>query len=419
MNEIYDIIVAGAGVVGLTYADKLADSGLKILLYDHGTLGITKKSWLIPGKWLETVGYSQYATNKIDHFGIYSYLHNQSIIRKASPELACVTIDESRFFSDRLASIKSKGVEIAEHTEMLTWQDKGDYLELKSSKGVYKTKLLLDCTGVNSRFIKRGGNIKQQYYWPVYGLKFSGSNSPLNQSYLAAHIADYKGMKVFINDVPEGDSGYIPWMYLLTRTEIPLLELRNLYQEMLKTDFLKNLVYGHKVIGEKFGWIPAWDVKTRASNRILSLGDAGALAPWVSAMTFSFILHKLPEWLPSILSSINNNKLAEGDLNKIVTLSNQEEIFFDLSKLIFILMRNASSEEFEKLIKAYSEVDISIILKIILYFNASIDELVEFLKVCLKQFSLPALLKMLSRDSFSDELKIGTELVGDFLRSIN
>jgi len=419
MEDIYDIIIAGTGPVGLTFADKLADSGLRILVYDHGKIGTTKKSWAVPEKWLATAGYSHYATNRITRLGVYSYLHEESVIQTVSSELAGVTIAESKLLPDIFQRIKAKGVDTIENLEMLSWQEKSDHLELISStKKIFKTKLILDCTGVNSRFIKRGNNIKHLFYYPTYGLKFSGGNSAKDQAYIAAHVANYKGSKVFINDFHEGDGAYTPWIYITTSNETPLLELRDLYKEILKTEFVENLVTGHDVIGEKFGWIPVWDVKSRASNRILSLGDAGAMAPWTSAATLSFMLSKLPVWVPKIIDSVKNDNLAEAELNSLVKLSNQQEALYDLTKIIFILLKNSSPEEFKKVVEFYAELNLDILSKAILYFDASVAEITSLIRILLKHLSIPELLRILARDGLHDELGIGPELLVDIMRNI-
>lgn len=410
-----DIVIVGAGPVGLVFAQELAKTNSVILL-DKNAIPSLHKSWASPIGWLQEAGLERFASAIVSKAAVYYGANGSSSIRDLPVSAHIAAVDETRLYKELLKMFAESGGVLKPLTTVNHYFLTASGIELITSTGTIKAKLLLDCTGVDSPFIKKGVNIKQRFYWNVYGYKYDGHTSDRDLSYLCAYVANYQGLKLYINDMPEGKSAYTPWMYIMSKRKLPLKTMRDAYTVALESKFLKPIVKNHHQQQEKYGWIPAAEVNSHASDRILSLGDASALSPWSTAATFSFMLHKLKPFCQKITEQVITEKLSQADLNQIVKLNDKEELMFDLSKLLFITLLNLKGNEFEKIAGFFADVPIALLGELFGAFEADMPTLLEIIKVLLRHFTIIDLLNIFGRDGFSDELRIGHELLTDVIR---
>ncbi len=86
--------------------------------------------------------------------------------------------------------------------------------------------------------------------------------------------------------------------------------MKELYRKAVKNAFIQKQIGGGQPVKEKYGWIPSWDLKSNARDRILSLGDAGGMAPFQNGASFSWILAHLNSLVDRILSRLSKNALG-------------------------------------------------------------------------------------------------------------
>lgn len=417
-QEIFDILVVGAGPVGLIFAHRLAKEYRVLLIEKERTIA-PRKSWAVPKKWLTQAGYGAYASNTPKQVGFYSHLGDDEILKTIPKKYSAVTTDENKFYKETVASLKKLGCQIVPNTEINRYQYGNGFIKVTGNRSEFKGRLLLDCSGVNSPFIKRGNNFKHQFYWSVYGQSYRRAKIDPDRTYVVAHVGDYDDRKILINDVPEGGSRYTPWLFIVAPKKYSLEELKSLYSEAVKDNFLKNKLAGCRPVKEKYGWIPAIDVKSRAQNRILSLGDAGALAPWQSGMSFSLMLKKLAVFTNRLKKCLSEDKLDEKSLNEATKLDEKEELSFDFGKLLFLFLMNSSAIEMKKFARALSGQadDFQHLLKFS-HLEGSAEEFKIFLQTVLGHFSIKEALEILGRDGWADEIKIGGEIITDFIKGL-
>jgi flavin-dependent dehydrogenase len=284
-----DVIVVGAGATGLLYAERLSREFEVAVVEKRNDLS-TDKSWWVPKQWLHKEKLDKYITNEIRNIGVSC--NDREVVRKLPVGDICACIDEDKFFKEYVQSIKSNGGKFFVGSAVTSFDVSKDYVEVITETGtVIKGRLVLDCSGVDSIFVEREKNFKHDFYWNVFGKLYSGVKDIGNTSFLIRCYRSlgghHKGGKVFINDVPEGGSKYTPWLHFVSRRRFSVDEMRNMYKGIVNLPYLRDKLEGAKEVKEKFGWIPARDLKSRSRDRILSLGEAGGLAPFQNAVSFS------------------------------------------------------------------------------------------------------------------------------------
>jgi digeranylgeranylglycerophospholipid reductase len=147
--EKSDVLVAGAGPVGLYLAGLLEKSGLKVrLLEEHGKIGLPNHcSGLVSrnldlfvkprGEWIE-----HEVSGAVFRVGLSS-------VRLEKSPTAAYVIDRSKFDAFLAEGLD---VRLGERVEGVSQGEEG--VTLKTSKGLYKADMLIGCDGANSMVAK-------------------------------------------------------------------------------------------------------------------------------------------------------------------------------------------------------------------------------------------------------------------------
>ena len=411
---VYDVIVAGAGPVGLLYAAELSKE-FRVAVIDKGPIPTYVKSWGVYRWALKQTGYERFGSNILRAFGIHSHLAQQSVVIELKPEQEWITIDEYQWLPHLIDLIRRNGGDILERVSIAETTVGERAIELHTTQGPIRAKLMLDCTGVNSPFIPKEDNLLIEYYWNIYGRRFTGGNVDFSVSHILAHIGDKDGYKLFVNDVPEGSSHYTPWLYIMSRQKIPVDQMREYYEFAVNSDFLKNRVANFSPTAEKYGSAPMRDFKQRATDRILSLGDAGGMGPWASGATVGFSLETLPVFLPRIRKALNENRLTAADLEQVLALPPSYLLLLDIGKIFFIFTMNTTASQFAKLVSAVAEIN----NRQDIYLNMIFHDFREFLKlirILLSYFKLPELFNILVKNGWHDIAVISRQMVKHVVR---
>ncbi|MBS3052249.1 MAG: NAD(P)/FAD-dependent oxidoreductase [Candidatus Aenigmarchaeota archaeon] len=156
---IYDAIVVGAGPSGSKTAELLAASGKDVLLLEeHQNIGNPVQCTGIDSHRILTLSEApkSIVMNKVRKARFYSQDENYLELESKK---AVYVIDRHKLDEEIAKRAKKAGAEILTSTKFLNFNRKTSYLEIKTNKGVFKSKLLVGADGPNSTVAKTA-NIK-------------------------------------------------------------------------------------------------------------------------------------------------------------------------------------------------------------------------------------------------------------------
>ena len=149
---IYDIIIVGAGPAGCKIGELTAKNGFKVLiLEEHPDIGIPVQcAGLVSHRIFELSKASRkVVVNRVRKARFYC--SNNYIELKSKKNV--YVIDREKFDKELAKRAEFSGVEIKTKTRFLGYE-KGKFLEVKTNRGNFQTKLLVGADGPNSTVAK-------------------------------------------------------------------------------------------------------------------------------------------------------------------------------------------------------------------------------------------------------------------------
>jgi len=145
-NKIYDVIIVGAGPAGLSTALECARNKLSVLLIEESPLLETEKSWITFSDTLKNYPLVKKAvTNTAHRLKLHtskdSFDSNKTLIEGHFVEQALM----NKAYKEELE--KCNTVDILDKTVYQKGKRGNNLVKVKTSKGVFKAKIIADCSG--------------------------------------------------------------------------------------------------------------------------------------------------------------------------------------------------------------------------------------------------------------------------------
>lgn len=270
---LFDVAIIGCGPAGNKLAYNLGIKGVKVLLLDKASLPRNKRcGGGISRKSIEKIGYSVDEVIEKEMIGAYLTLRNEVITYKHMPGVGLM-VERAKFDYFMTRKAVDAGAKLCEETEFESYEERPEYVEIKTNNGIFKAKILVGADGVYSRVRKimhpskkiRLGHAILALLYPRDGMLESfGMNS----------MFDFGGII----------AGY-GWIFpKRDHFNIGLFKTRNSKNNMKMKSLLNEFISRNKVLRNyehidiKSSSIPLKPIsKDLAVGRVLLVGDAAGL----------------------------------------------------------------------------------------------------------------------------------------------
>jgi len=153
---MYDVVVVGAGPIGSKTAELIAKKGFKVLvLEEHPEIGIPVQcSGLVSHRIFKLSRMPKdVVVNKVKKARLYC---KENYVELKSKKTVYV-IDREKFDKKMAKRCKDENVEIKTSTRFENYKKNKNFLEVKTDKGKFETKILIGCDGPNSTVARVAG----------------------------------------------------------------------------------------------------------------------------------------------------------------------------------------------------------------------------------------------------------------------
>lgn len=270
---LFDVAIIGCGPAGNKLAYNLGIKGVKVLLLDKASLPRNKRcGGGISRKTIEKIGYSVDEVIEKEMIGAYLTLRNEVITYKHMPGVGLM-VERAKFDYFMTRKAVDAGAKLCEETEFESYEERPEYVEIKTNNGIFKAKILVGADGVYSKVRKimhpskkiRLGHAILALLYPRDGML---------ESFAMNSMFDFGGII----------AGY-GWIFpKRDHFSIGLFKTRNSKNNMKMKSILNEFISRNKVLRNyehidiKGSSIPLKPIsKDLAVGRVLLVGDAAGL----------------------------------------------------------------------------------------------------------------------------------------------
>ena len=314
-TEKYDIIIAGAGPAGLTAAVELSKQ-FKILVIERRKPGTTSSTWYSYADRAKKYDIEEAVASRFDEIRFTSPTQTHNM------KDDCVIMDHNKVLQLWIDRATANGAVIRQESfQDYSYKDNG--VVVKTSKGKYFARLLIDAMGSGSKIVAQHDLIKRHDAWVIFGglIEHPQKEKPYVLEYYP--LNDEFNTYVGIHPLTE------------TRTNIYVFQGRSntMGNPAELTDIFRETWTKLEPEGKKIqnlgGTIVSGALKKYALDNIIFFGASGMLNPDGCGMGFNEILKQHQTFAKGITQAMQNNTLDQKTLEKIAgSLRDQETINF-------------------------------------------------------------------------------------------
>ena len=414
-NELYDVIIVGGGPAGLSIGSELSSKN-KILLIDKNVAGKTHRSWFVP---LDAIHKEDLPYT---YTGVTRFMTNTFSTRTfGGAEVSWKTelfnrypyVNEKTILPHWLDIMKQNNAEIIDKCTYLDSENVDGGVTVKTSKGTFKSRMLIDASGHDSPILKKYEiNRGIYYWWSVYGCigehpngmgdmdvgdymmwqTFRDTNAHINTSM-------ENGRPIFSYEILDENTSFSFIFYLRTE-KMPLDVMKKEYMDVLRNEDSTKNFHDIKISELKYGWYPSGGLSQQlAEDNVVFVGDAGCwTTPCGWGMTF--ILRNYRHFANQIGVLLDENKLDKKSLLSVPHYKGHEKYEVLLDTIVTHFLANASAHQLDRFINLFKEKIPKILCEKIFTLTISQEEILVMFKAMLSQFDLRELVHVLPKKDF-------------------
>jgi len=388
--ENFDVIIIGAGLAGLSLGSELSKKH-NILVIEKGQIKKEHKTWTTEEAIVRDAGLEQFISVRFDKC-YFKFLNKDKfyLYDKA------VTVDDKAILNFFEKTIKNNQSKIMENCDFLDIAEKNDsHLTIKTKKGVFSTRLLIDCSGVDSTLTTRYKLYNKIFYYPVYGGIYDVSLK--NKDIYIGEIMTSDYPINWLETFPITENQTLIYTFQYLKESIDPKVLKPIHQYQIKNCYLKNELKGKKMVREVYGVIPMGEVKKTAVDNIFFFGDTDLIGSPLAGSGFTNIIQHYKKIAEHISNNLTKNTLKEKDLN--YTFSKIEQINRDIQTIIGLILINAKSKQvglFFDMLKTFPN---KVIVDTI-FLRLTIEEIALLIKTLVEKFGFKQLASILPKKEY-------------------
>ncbi len=419
---LYDAIIIGGGPAGLSVAAALSKKH-HVLVVEKQQIGMTTKSWFVPPFVIDT------EIKKYTYGGVARFLTNTftgaKISWKAKLFKEYPYIKEKELLVHWGLVIKQNGSTILEQCSYQNHSTKKDDVTVKTTKGIFKGKLLIDASGHDSPVLKKYKKTPKHYYWwSVYGCIAEHPNGlhgmkvgdfMLWQTFKdsTTHLDSSlgQGRPVFEYEILDGKTSF-PLILYLRKKKVPFDEMRKEFLHIMHKEESTKSFHDAEMKELKYGWYPSGGLTQQyAENRVAFIGDAGSWAT-PCGWGMGFILNNYKTYAKQLSALLKRDTLDKKSIEESIKLNvkAKHEILFDVLMTHFLV--HASASQLDKFINFFSSMD-PILCEKLFTLTISQKDIKKIIKAFLKEFDFRELLHIIPPEDYLVILKEAKYFVED------
>jgi flavin-dependent dehydrogenase len=417
----YDVIIVGGGPAGLGVGAELSAKH-KVLLIDKDTAGKTHRSWFVP---LDAVDEKvmPYTYNGVTRF-ITNTFGGSNIAWKTELFNRYPYVNEKTLPPHWRKTMEDNGSTVLDQCTYLDSEVKDGVVTVKTDKGTFQARLLIDASGYNSPIVQKYNIQRDNYYW----WSVAGSINEHPQGLNDMNVGDYmmwqtfkdtnadvnasmsEGRPIFSYEILNDNTSF-SFAFYLKKDRVPQEVMEAEYMKLLRDEPATSNFHGVTIQEKKYGWYPSGALSQQlAEDNVVFIGDAGCwTTPCGWGMTF--ILRNYSEFAQKMSGLIAENRLDKASLLSVPHYKVHEKYEVLLDTIITHFLSVATASQLDRFINLFDKIP-KILCEKVFTLTITREEVHTMLKAMLDEFSVSELVGILPKEDYLlvlDEVKYFAE----------
>lgn len=401
---MYDAVILGGGPAGLSIGSELSKKH-KILLIEKGRIGETNKRWTTEYKLLKKTGLEKFISAKFKKSFIKSYNHKFYYYNTGA------TVDERKVLLHFKSILKNNKCKIHENCTFIDYKLGKENIVVSTTKGNFEARLIIDCSGLNSKIAKKHRLFSNIYFFPIYGEIFNCSLDK-NEVNLGEVILT-KSPLVWFEVFPISRTRCIAYTFQYTKKNIDISLLKKYHALQLRESEMAKKFNGLKPIGKAFGTIPMGKPKVQSLDRVFLFGDTLLLAAPILGSGFTNILQHYKKFALHLSKKLNQDILSAKEL--AYNYSKKEQMNRDFQMIIATIFANVGPNELDDFIAILKDLP-NKTLSDLIFLRLSVREILIIFKKIMNVKILKDIIKDIPKKEYPIFLEETLKFAEDFVR---